>query len=257
MRDASSTAGRPPSPSDPHELLELVLHDLRQPLSTLLLWEGVLRATIDDPARRGEALDAIRRCVEQQSRLLHELRDVAAAVQGHLALDMGLVELSGMLRALLATRAPDASLRPPSSSTERWVRADAERLQRAFERLLEHATELARSPGAVELSIDDWPDDRRDDRRDDKDDLKPDDRPGATLDATLDDRHDETPGRPVEHVVRVEVREPLASGDGPVPPRLALVIARELLQAQGASLLVHDPRSMFEVRLPALTSSRT
>jgi len=230
MRDASpATLARSLSPT---ELLELVLHDLQTPLSTLLLWEGVLRATADDPSRRGEALDAIRRCVEQQVKLVTDLRDVTRASQGRLELERTRVEVTQVLGELHghdghdghdAQHGHDASS-PSGLARDRWVLADAELLRRAFARLFEHARELARVPSAIAVSFAE----------------EPADHPGEHR---------------REHVVRLEVREPLASGDGPVPPRLALVVARELLHVQGAVLLVHDPRSSFEVRLPALAAS--
>jgi signal transduction histidine kinase len=47
-------------------------HDLRDPLSTILMWEQVLRLT-EDPAMRERALDAIRDSARAQAAIIDEL----------------------------------------------------------------------------------------------------------------------------------------------------------------------------------------
>ena len=52
-------------------VVELV-HDLRDPLATIMLWEQILRAT-SDPDLRARALDVIRDCARTQAQLLDQL----------------------------------------------------------------------------------------------------------------------------------------------------------------------------------------
>ncbi len=53
-------------------------HQLRDPLSTIMLWEQLMRAT-DDPEVRARGLDAIRDCAQAQAQVIDEL---ALAVRG-------------------------------------------------------------------------------------------------------------------------------------------------------------------------------
>ncbi|MGE5185734.1 MAG: histidine kinase dimerization/phospho-acceptor domain-containing protein [Acidobacteriota bacterium] len=47
-------------------------HQLRDPLSTIMLWEQLMRTT-DDPEVRARGLDAIRDCARAQSEVIDEL----------------------------------------------------------------------------------------------------------------------------------------------------------------------------------------
>lgn len=52
-----------------------VAHELRDPLSTIMLWEQLLRIT-DDPATRARGLDAIRDSAQAQERVINRLARV-------------------------------------------------------------------------------------------------------------------------------------------------------------------------------------
>ncbi len=47
-------------------------HELRDPLSTIMLWEQLMRLS-DDPQLRARGLDAIRECAQAQARVIDEL----------------------------------------------------------------------------------------------------------------------------------------------------------------------------------------
>ena len=47
-------------------------HQLRDPLSTIMLWEQLMRVT-DDPEVRARGLDAIRDCAQAQAEVIDEL----------------------------------------------------------------------------------------------------------------------------------------------------------------------------------------
>jgi signal transduction histidine kinase len=53
-------------------------HELRESLSTIMLWEQILRAS-DDAKLRVQALDAIRDCAREQARVIDRLTAAAAA----------------------------------------------------------------------------------------------------------------------------------------------------------------------------------
>lgn len=50
----------------------MLAHQLRDPLSTIMLWEQLMRLS-DDPEVRSRGLDAIRDCALAQSQLIDEL----------------------------------------------------------------------------------------------------------------------------------------------------------------------------------------
>jgi signal transduction histidine kinase len=52
------------------------LHDLLGALSSLLMWEEVLRSCVDDRIRRSEALAAIRDSAREMTRIVHDIVDV-------------------------------------------------------------------------------------------------------------------------------------------------------------------------------------
>jgi signal transduction histidine kinase len=59
----------------PWPTVSALAHELREPLSTILLWEQILRAS-NDPAILGQALDAIRDAARAQDRVIARLAEV-------------------------------------------------------------------------------------------------------------------------------------------------------------------------------------
>jgi signal transduction histidine kinase len=54
------------------DVAEQLVHELRESLTTILLWEQILR-TSDDAAIRARAIDAIRESAHAQARLLERM----------------------------------------------------------------------------------------------------------------------------------------------------------------------------------------
>lgn len=125
--------------------LDQLLHELLTPLSTLLLWEEILRTT-DEPVRQAEAIAAIRASAQLQARLIGDLRELDRARRGALELARTRVAADELVRAAIARRGEPvrATLAPDA-----WLRGDAPRLGRALDRLFEAPGELA-----LELALD-------------------------------------------------------------------------------------------------------
>jgi len=133
--------------------LDQLLHELLTPLSTLLLWEEILHTT-DEPLRQAEALAAIRASAQLQARMIGDMREIDRARRGALELARTRVDAAELVRAAIARRGDPvrATLAP-----ELWLHADAPRLGRALDRLLEApgelAVELAPAGNALVLAI--------------------------------------------------------------------------------------------------------
>lgn len=115
---AIATADDAAASSFDDDLISRIAHDLVAPLTTMLLWEGVLRDPLDE-RMRAQALAAIRESALDQSRVVSELLDVSRALKGTLHLERRVVRLAALVDA---------------------AAADAHALARAHEVQLDHNT---------------------------------------------------------------------------------------------------------------------
>jgi K+-sensing histidine kinase KdpD len=126
-------------------------HDLRGPISTVLLWERILRDRPDEVNVRARALDAIRECATLQSSLIAELVDIAAVATNEVWRTRVLVE-SVVTRAIeVTTRTSQTAFTTDLQSPLGYVHANAERLQQALAKVIDSAARVAggESPVAV------------------------------------------------------------------------------------------------------------
>jgi len=150
-------------------LLEAVLHELRAPLATVLVWNTVLHANPSDAALRERAHEVIRQSVLAQTRLLDDLVDLASARRGTLQLNVQTVAVKDELDAAIERVRPAAS----TKSLELEVRCepevgvlegDRDRIRKLLEQLLSNAVKFTdpggrvivtarRSPEVVELAM--------------------------------------------------------------------------------------------------------
>src|SRR5262249_5797314 len=73
-------------------MLAGVGHELRTPLSPILMQVTALRRRVDDPGLR-QSLEVIRRHIELETRLIDDLIDLALMEQGRLRLDRSTVDV--------------------------------------------------------------------------------------------------------------------------------------------------------------------
>jgi signal transduction histidine kinase/ActR/RegA family two-component response regulator len=131
-----------------------ISHELRAPLTTIMLWEGVLREHVEDSAVRARALDAIRDSAALQSRLVGDLLDLSRAISGKLSINLKRVFVEDVLAgavdgirpaALARQLALDVDIAPPTART----RADAARLRQVFDNLLSNAVKFTPPGGSI------------------------------------------------------------------------------------------------------------
>jgi signal transduction histidine kinase/ActR/RegA family two-component response regulator len=127
-------------------------HELRAPITTLLLWEKVLRDD-PDPQLRERALDAIHQSAMSQSSLVADLLDVARAISGKLHIDLRPVMVAEILTAAVDQAEPLAAakqLRIERQITEvGMVAGDANRLRQIFANLISNAIKFTEPGGFV------------------------------------------------------------------------------------------------------------
>ena len=217
-------------------------HELRAPLMTLLLWEGLLRDGALEPADRARALDAIKDSAAVLSRLIGDLQDLTRALDGTLQLDVAPVELDELLHAGLARFAPvalarqlvvDAELSPGLGT----LAGSSARLRQVLETLLDRAA--ARTPPGGTIAV------RA--RRE-----------GAQLVVVISDTGEGLPRELVPFVFEPFSRlddELARTDEGRLG--LGLAIARELVRLHGGTLIAasagRDAGTTFTLTLPQHT----
>jgi signal transduction histidine kinase len=135
------------------DLLAMVAHDLRGPLSAILISAGALeqRGGVD-AFRQAQALRAIRRGIERMERMIRDLLDFASIQAGRLQLDKRNASVALMVAEVEATVAASANEKRVRLDVD--VDADAEccvdvdRMEQVLTNLLGNAIKFSR-PGDV------------------------------------------------------------------------------------------------------------
>lgn len=141
------------------QFLAAVSHELRAPMTTMLLWEKVLRDETAGLDVRTQALAAIRESALAQSRLVADLLDVSRAISGKLFVDLRSVDLAQVCREavehtspLAATRGITIDLRSPGA-TQTDVHGDAARLRQVIDNLLSNAIKFSEPDDKITVEI--------------------------------------------------------------------------------------------------------
>jgi len=140
------------------QFLAAVSHELRAPLTTMLLWEKVLQDEAADVALHAQALDAIHQSALSQSRLVGDLLDVSRAISGKLHIDLRPLDLERVLRAALEAIAPTALakrivLDRRGARIVAEVQADEARLRQVLDNLLANAVKFTEPGGRVTVAV--------------------------------------------------------------------------------------------------------
>jgi signal transduction histidine kinase/ActR/RegA family two-component response regulator len=144
--------------------LASVSHELRAPITTVLLWEKVLRDAPDDVELRTRGLDAIQQSATTQARLVDDLLDISRATSGKLRVDCRPLDIRRMLVSAIDDEDPAALAK--QHRIERslgndlgQVSADLGRLRQVMHNLLSNAIKFTDDGGTIRVSA------RRDGRR--------------------------------------------------------------------------------------------
>jgi signal transduction histidine kinase/CheY-like chemotaxis protein len=137
--------------------LATVSHELRAPVTTIMLWEKVLRDHIDDVKLRNRALDAIRESASAQSRLVGDLLDISRAISGKLRLERRRILVESVLAAAVEAAVPAANAKQIEITTHYRPRlgrvmADPARLRQVFDNLLSNAVKFTPQGGRIRVT---------------------------------------------------------------------------------------------------------
>ena len=140
------------------DLLAIVSHDLRSPLSAVSMAAALLtrQAAAPDPARLQKYADTIKRSTERMEALIRDLLSFASIEAGHLVIEPKPTLVDDLLRDVLELMQPIASAKQVAldidhEATGRIVRGDRGRLLQVFSNLIGNAIKF--SPGGSIVRI--------------------------------------------------------------------------------------------------------
>ena len=137
------------------QVLGVVAHDLRNPLSTILLYTLALKRQLPEPERGSQnPSEAIYRAATRMDRLIQDLLDVTLIEAGHLTIEGGQLSAGALVSEAVDMQRPLAS----SSSLELRVEVDPDvaevwgdrdRLLQVFENLIGNAIKFTQAGGRI------------------------------------------------------------------------------------------------------------
>ena len=137
------------------QVLGVVAHDLRNPLSTILTQLWALRRHAPEPERRSlKPAEVIERAAKRMNRLIQDLLDVALMEAGQLTIERvrlsagGLiVEAADMQRALASSSSLELRVEVDPDVPDVW--GDRDRLLQVFENLIGNAIKFTKAGGRI------------------------------------------------------------------------------------------------------------
>jgi signal transduction histidine kinase len=141
------------------ELLAIVSHDLRNPLSTISTVAALLtkaEATETSAARTREHAGRLRRSVQRMERLISDLLAFASIGSGHLTIELQPVSVADLLKEAAEAIGPAAQERRviitvADTTPEVGVSCDKERILQVLGNLLGNAIKFSPPEGVVRL----------------------------------------------------------------------------------------------------------
>jgi PAS domain S-box-containing protein len=136
-------------------VLGVVAHDLRNPLSTILLQASAIKRPGPEPERRSQkALGVIHRAATRMNRLIQDLMDVALLEAGQLTIERVRLSAGGLIDEAVDMQRPLASsasleLRVEVNPGVAEVWGDRDRLLQVFENLIGNAIKFTQAGGRV------------------------------------------------------------------------------------------------------------
>ena len=226
------------------QFLAAVSHELRAPLTTMLLWEKVLRENIDEESRT-RALDAIHHSAVVQSRLVGDLLDVSRCITGKLYLDIRIIDAERLVSDAIDAARPAAlvksiSLARISARSIADVYGDVNRLRQVLDNLISNAIKFTPAGGHVRVVLE----------------VRGDSIALEIIDS----------GRGIAPEFLGRIFEPFSQLDDALTRRegglgLGLAISKQIVELHGGTLTAssggHGAGSTFTVTLPLETPTRT
>lgn len=140
------------------EFLATVSHDLRTPLTSILIWVRMLNSGKLDEETSAHALDTIAGNVKSLSQLIDDLLDVSRIVSGKLRIDARPLELKSVIGSAINVVRPTADAKSIEVETMidpsvKLVLGAPDRLQQVLWNLLSNAIKFTPAKGRVEVRL--------------------------------------------------------------------------------------------------------
>ncbi|HSP78558.1 MAG TPA: response regulator [Myxococcaceae bacterium] len=140
------------------ELLAMLAHELRTPLSALMTAAGILDRRAPTDARERKMLGIIQRQTQHMAQLVEDLLDVSRLTRGKVELHTARVDLRAVLEQVLTTQTPRLEeqglrLTAPPPAPPLWMAADPQRLEQVFSNLLDNALKDTDSGGTLSVRL--------------------------------------------------------------------------------------------------------
>jgi signal transduction histidine kinase len=135
------------------ELLAVVAHEMRTPLTNIQGYAQLLERAGDDVELRDECIDAVLRGSRRLARLVDDLLDASAAEAGRLRLRPSPIDLAGIVRQAVDEFPPGPVSAAGMASLK--VVADGDRLLQVVINLVGNALKYGKPPVTVEVTQDD------------------------------------------------------------------------------------------------------
>jgi two-component system CheB/CheR fusion protein len=136
-----------------------ISHELRTPLGAITLWINLLEEEETlDPLRVRETLAAIKKCAEEQGKLIEDLLDTSRIVAGKFRLEFKECDLVSVVRAGVEAIRPGAiekgvQIEEALDSNVGFVNADPNRIQQVIWNLLNNAVKFTPAEGNVRIAM--------------------------------------------------------------------------------------------------------
>ena len=141
------------------DFVTMVAHELRTPLTAILSWSAVLADARVTPTVAARALEAIRRNVVLQGRIISDLVDLSRLGRGRVSLHLVPLDLASVIAAAVEAHALTAAARGVKVTTGidhacPHVVGDAERLQQVVSNLIGNAIKHSDAGTTVHVGLD-------------------------------------------------------------------------------------------------------
>lgn len=222
------------------ELIEVVVHDLKNPLAAIAANAGFLTMAREMNEDVRDCSNSIASAAENMLRMVHNMLDVSRAEDANLALHLERVNVAALVQqacALMSRRAEERRVRVVAevSEPELFLNADNDLLRRLIENLLDNALRYTSAGGRVTVSA-----------------LRQDGELALAV-------SDQGPGIPAEH--REHIFEKYAQLERPTDQAqkrfgrgIGLAFVKLAVQSHGGRIWVEDNQptgARFELRFPA------
>jgi two-component system CheB/CheR fusion protein len=151
-RDQAEAAGKAKD-----RFLAVLSHELRAPLTPVLIGAQVLARNKTLPPAVLETVAVIERNVRLQTHLIDDLLDVSRIMHGKMELSIEAMDLHAAIRGAIEVAQPDIEaknqqLNVQLEAAEHRIRGDVQRLQQVFWNILKNASKFTPVKGAITVS---------------------------------------------------------------------------------------------------------